>query len=165
MTGMKCQLFLSWVALSAVTLGAILAVAAEGVVTVGADEFGAGLLLGMDRPARGVRRGGGGEIDGAAGGHRSTPRLSLRGNSGANSDQGSGFNDAGQVAFVASFTNGTSGVFVSDLAPTPEPGTVVLAAVCTFAICYCGVHLLRVKYPIFIAAPLLPRRLGAAASA
>lgn len=34
----------------------------------------------------------------------------------------SGFNDRGQVAFHASFSDGTSGIFVSDLVAVPEPG-------------------------------------------
>jgi hypothetical protein len=42
---------------------------------------------------------------------------------------GSGFNDRGQLAFAATFTDGTSGVFVSNLvasAPVPEPPTLAL---------------------------------------
>jgi hypothetical protein len=37
-----------------------------------------------------------------------------------------GFNGLGQVAFSASFTDGSSGVFVSDLVAVPEPSTIVL---------------------------------------
>ena len=44
---------------------------------------------------------------------------------------GSGFNDARQVAFQASFTDGSNGVFVT-LVPEPGCGAVVAAAVaCT----------------------------------
>jgi len=35
-----------------------------------------------------------------------------------------GFNDLGQVAFAATFTDGSSGVFVSDLAAVPEPSSL-----------------------------------------
>jgi hypothetical protein len=41
----------------------------------------------------------------------------------------SGFNEFGQVAFLASFTNGTQGLFVSDLVAVPEPGVGVIIAV------------------------------------
>jgi len=37
-----------------------------------------------------------------------------------------GFNGLGEVAFSASFTDGTSGVFVSDALVVPEPSTLVL---------------------------------------
>ena len=39
----------------------------------------------------------------------------------------SGFNDLGQIAFGAVFTDGTRGVFVSNLAAVPEPAGWVLA--------------------------------------
>lgn len=38
----------------------------------------------------------------------------------------SGFNDRGQLAFLAKFTDGTSGVFVADLGVVPEPASAVL---------------------------------------
>ena len=40
----------------------------------------------------------------------------------------SGFNDLGQVAFRATFTDGTSGVFVSNLVAVPEPSSLALLA-------------------------------------
>jgi len=40
--------------------------------------------------------------------------------------RGSGFNDRGQVAFSALFTDGSYGVFVSDLVAVPEPGAVLV---------------------------------------
>ena len=40
----------------------------------------------------------------------------------------SAFNDLGQLAFLASFTDRSSGIFVSSLAAIPEPASVVLAA-------------------------------------
>jgi len=41
----------------------------------------------------------------------------------------SGFNDLGQLAFLAHFTDGTSGVFVSSLVAIPEPSTLLLGAI------------------------------------
>jgi hypothetical protein len=45
-----------------------------------------------------------------------------------NSDEGtrSGFNSHGQLAFQATFTDGTSGIFVSSLAAVPEPQSLLL---------------------------------------
>jgi hypothetical protein len=40
--------------------------------------------------------------------------------------RGSGFNDRGQVAFAARFTDGSYGVFVSDLVAVPEPTAVAI---------------------------------------
>jgi len=40
----------------------------------------------------------------------------------------SGFNDLGQLAFVANFTDGSSGIFVSNVAAVPEPGHLALFA-------------------------------------
>ena len=44
----------------------------------------------------------------------------------------SGFNDRGQLAFFASFTDGSSGIFVADTRVVPEPASAALAvmAVC-----------------------------------
>ena len=46
----------------------------------------------------------------------------------------SGFNDLGQLAFFAGFTDGTSGIFVSDLVAIPEPTSVVLGAFGVFGL-------------------------------
>jgi hypothetical protein len=51
---------------------------------------------------------------------------------------GSGFNDHGQLAFAAAFTNGTTGVFVSNLVATlsvPEPSSITLVLTILFTIC------------------------------
>jgi hypothetical protein len=40
----------------------------------------------------------------------------------------SGFNNRGQLAFYADFTDGSSGIFVSNVAAIPEPSAVVLLA-------------------------------------
>jgi hypothetical protein len=50
----------------------------------------------------------------------------LEASAGAESGWPSAFNDRGQIAFVATFTDGTSGAFVSNLVAIPEPGGAVL---------------------------------------
>jgi hypothetical protein len=52
----------------------------------------------------------------------------------------SNFNDRGQIAFTARFTDGSSGVFVSDLMMIPEPGTAVMGVV---AMAASGIALVR----------------------
>ena len=42
-----------------------------------------------------------------------------------------GFNDRGQLAFVAQFTDDTSGVFVSDLVAIPEPTSLSILVIFT----------------------------------
>lgn len=67
----------------------------------------------------------------APGDFRTVSSLSFRGEAVfEDSRRGSGFNDLGQVAFHATFTDGSSGVFVSDVATIPEPATLLLAALC-----------------------------------
>ena len=39
----------------------------------------------------------------------------------------SGFNDRGQLAFAAAFTDGSEGIFVSNLVAVPEPSTLLMA--------------------------------------
>lgn len=62
----------------------------------------------------------------APGQFRTISLLSFAGNSGNQDGRRSGFNDRGQVAFYASFTDGSSGVFVSNLVAVPEPSSVTL---------------------------------------
>jgi hypothetical protein len=38
----------------------------------------------------------------------------------------SGFNDQGQLTFLAEFTDGTNGIFVSDMATLPEPSSALI---------------------------------------
>ncbi len=45
----------------------------------------------------------------------------------------SGFNDLGQLAFRATFTDGTSGIFVSNLVAVPEPSSLALLALAGLA--------------------------------
>lgn len=46
----------------------------------------------------------------------------------------SGFNDLGQVVFAATFSDGSSGVFVSSVATVPEPSTAALASAAALAL-------------------------------
>ena len=63
----------------------------------------------------------------APGDFRTVSNLSFDGGSG-NEGGSSGFNDLGQVAFRATFTDGSWGVFVSNEATVPEPASLALAA-------------------------------------
>jgi len=46
----------------------------------------------------------------------------------------SSFNNLGQLAFLATFTDGTSGIFVSNLVAIPEPSTLLLGALATMGV-------------------------------
>lgn len=60
---------------------------------------------------------------------RQVKSVDFLSNAAAGSMPHDGFNDAGQLAFTATFTDGTGGVFVSSLATLPEPASAgVLAA-------------------------------------
>lgn len=52
--------------------------------------------------------------------------LLFHGSGNNESGQRSGFNDRGQVAFWARFTDDSAGIFVSNLVAIPEPGTLTL---------------------------------------
>lgn len=52
--------------------------------------------------------------------------LSFTGGSGNEDGLPSGFNERGQVAFYATFTDGSSGVFVSNVVAVPEPTALLL---------------------------------------
>jgi hypothetical protein len=65
----------------------------------------------------------------APGDWRQMSFVNFLGQSGIVDGRGSGFNDLGQVAFTASFTDGTSGAFVSNMVAVPEPAAVLLVAV------------------------------------
>jgi len=59
---------------------------------------------------------------------RTISLLGFVGGSGNEDGRSSGFSEEGQVAFYAAFTDGTQGIFVSDIAVVPEPsGTVLIA--------------------------------------
>ncbi|MBI2827020.1 MAG: PEP-CTERM sorting domain-containing protein [Planctomycetia bacterium] len=64
----------------------------------------------------------------APGDFRMVSGLQFAGFSGNEDGRASGFNDLGQVAFRAEFTDGTAGIFISNaVAAVPEPGTLALA--------------------------------------
>ncbi len=66
----------------------------------------------------------------APGDFRTIASLSLNGLLTGNSDgRGSDFNNAGQLAFWASFTDGSEGIFVSNAVATPEPAALALLSI------------------------------------
>ncbi len=64
----------------------------------------------------------------APGDYRTVSGVAFLGGSGNSDGRASGFSDNGQLAFWASFTDGSSGIFVSDALAVPEPATLTLAA-------------------------------------
>jgi len=52
--------------------------------------------------------------------------LSFSSNTGNGDGRPRGFNDRGQLAFSARFTDGSSGIFISNLVAIPEPSTLLL---------------------------------------
>jgi len=65
----------------------------------------------------------------APGDFRTVNDLVLTGIGSSSGGKSSGFNDQGQLAFWASFTDGSSGVFISNAVAVPEPATFALAAI------------------------------------
>jgi hypothetical protein len=57
---------------------------------------------------------------------RTISLLRFRGETGNSDGRPSAFNNQGQLAFFARFTDGTSGIFVSNRVAIPEPGTILL---------------------------------------
>lgn len=66
----------------------------------------------------------------APGDFRTINTINFVGGSGLQDGRRSGFNEIGQIAFNATFTDGSSGVFVSNLVAIPEPMTMILLALC-----------------------------------
>ncbi len=60
--------------------------------------------------------------------------LSFAGNTGNGDGRPSGFNNLGQLVFSATFTDGTNGIFVSNLVAIPEPSTLLLGALATLGV-------------------------------
>jgi hypothetical protein len=60
---------------------------------------------------------------------RTIAELSFVGTTGNAEGRPSSFNNRGQFAFTARFTDGTSGVFLSNVTAIPEPATAILIAV------------------------------------
>ncbi|HUP82100.1 MAG TPA: choice-of-anchor tandem repeat NxxGxxAF-containing protein, partial [Pirellula sp.] len=73
--------------------------------------------------------------------HRTIASLSFASNSGGEDGHGSGLNDLGQVVFHATFTDGSSGIVISDALTVPEASTIALL---TFAAgCFASINQLR----------------------
>jgi hypothetical protein len=66
---------------------------------------------------------------------RTIGALSFQTRSGNDDGKASGFNDRGQLAFWARFTDGTEGIFVSNLVAVPEPACLLAAFLSFFAFC------------------------------
>ncbi len=62
----------------------------------------------------------------APGDFRTIAELEFLGHSGLDDGRGSGFNERGELAFLAHLTDGTSGIFISDLVAVPEPSSEIL---------------------------------------
>ncbi|MBA4105479.1 MAG: hypothetical protein C0485_06945 [Pirellula sp.] len=69
----------------------------------------------------------GDSIEVAPGDVRIVNSVGFLGGSGNEDGRHSAFNDLGQLAFQASFTDGTQGIFVTDIVAVPEPAAWVLA--------------------------------------
>lgn len=69
----------------------------------------------------------GDSIEVAPGDVRTVSSVGFVGGSGNEDGRHSAFNDLGQLAFQASFTDGTQGIFVTDIVAIPEPAASVLA--------------------------------------
>ncbi|QEG37918.1 DUF7453 family protein [Bythopirellula goksoeyrii] len=65
--------------------------------------------------------------DGTVSDFRTVSSLSFIGSTGNGDGRPSAFNDLGQLAFTARFTDGTEGAFVSTLVAIPEPSTMLIA--------------------------------------
>lgn len=70
---------------------------------------------------------------------RTVNLLSFTGTGSSSGGRPTGLNNKGQIAFWASFTDGSSGVFISNAVAVPEPGTLALAAI------GCAVVILRYR--------------------
>jgi hypothetical protein len=68
------------------------------------------------------------------GDHREIASLMFTSATGGDDGRARGLNDAGQIALRATFTDGSSGVFVSDALTVPEPSTAML--LCSGAACF-----------------------------
>jgi hypothetical protein len=62
----------------------------------------------------------------APGDFRTISGLNFVGNTGTSDGRPSHFNNLGQLAFSAEFTDGSSGIFVSNRVAIPEPATALL---------------------------------------
>ena len=65
---------------------------------------------------------------------RTISRLNFQQGTGNDDGHASGFNDLGQLTFKATFIDGTSGIFISNLATLPEPSSLLLVATAIVAL-------------------------------
>ena len=78
---------------------------------------------------------------------RTISSLRFIGGTGNSDGRPSGFNNLGQVAFHARFTDNSAGIFVSNLVAIPEPSALMLASLALLAICYYATAALSQKHP------------------
>ena len=71
---------------------------------------------------------------------RTIRALIFSGGTGNEDGRRSGFNDLGQLAFRARFTDGTEGIFVSNLVAVPEPSAILLALLLGLFACKRACH-------------------------
>lgn len=69
-----------------------------------------------------------GQLYEVAPGDQRTIESLLFGTNAVQSFRGMGFNDLGQLAFLAKFTDGSKGIFVADVGAIPEPASTTLLA-------------------------------------
>jgi hypothetical protein len=75
----------------------------------------------------------GGLLEVAPGDSRTIRFLSLVADSGNSDGRPSGFNNLGQLAFWAEFTDGSQGIFISNLVAVPEPQSLLLVVLAVSA--------------------------------
>lgn len=82
---------------------------------------------------------------------REVASLSFASDTGGQDGKPRGINDLGQITFHASFTDGSSGIFVSDALTVPEPGGLALAVSVMAGISMAGI---RRVIPCQLTAPI-----------
>ncbi|MEM8946430.1 MAG: choice-of-anchor tandem repeat NxxGxxAF-containing protein [Planctomycetota bacterium] len=83
----------------------------------------------------------GDHLEVAPGDYRTIRNLGFIGNTGNEDGRPSGFNDYGQLSFWANFTDGTEGIFVSNLVAIPEPSSLLLGTIAVISLTFFRVNL------------------------
>jgi hypothetical protein len=73
----------------------------------------------------------------APGDFRTLSAISFVANTGNSDGRPSAFNNLGQLAFFARFTDGSAGIFVSNRVAVPEPSSLLLAALAAIGLLRC----------------------------